>query len=153
MSIAVIDYDDTYADETVAMWKTSKEKALGFNDGQERYLHYLRTGLAVTNKVHLALDTDVNKVVGMMATDGNELNQLYIDPSYQRMGIGGRLLDIAKQQSPGRLEARTFEVNSAAQDFYGKHGFSAIGRDFNECRKMAELIYEWKSPQLACQTA
>ena len=152
MRIAIIDYEDAYADETVAMWKASKERALGFNDASVRYLQYLRTGLVVTNKVYLALDSDANKVVGIMATDGHELNQLYIDPSYQRTGIGGQLLDLAKRLSPGRLGTRTFEVNAAAQAFYAKHGFSAIGRDFNECRKLVELIYEWKAPQLACQT-
>jgi ribosomal protein S18 acetylase RimI-like enzyme len=152
MRFAQIDYDDAYADETVAMWKASKEKALGFNDAPERYLKYLRTGLIVTNKVYLALDADTNKVVGLMATDGHELNQLYIDPSYQRMGIGGQLLDLAKQLSSGRLGTRTFEVNAAAQAFYAKHGFSAIGRDYNECRKLVELIYEWTAPQLGCQT-
>ncbi len=145
MKIELIEYDDQYADKTVAMWKASQDKALGLKELPERYLRFLRTVLIVTDKVYLALDTDANKIVGVMATDGHELNQLYIHPSYQRMGIGSQLLDLAKQLSHGKLQTRTFEINAVAQSFYETHGFTVTGRDYNESRKMTEILFEWPS--------
>jgi len=152
MNISVIDYDDDYADETVAMWKASQQESLGFDYAPERYLHFLRTGLIITDKVYLALDINSGRVVGFMATDGHSLNQLYIHSDYQRMGIGSQLVDVAKRLSSGRLETRTFEINDAAKSFYVRHGFKPAGRDHDKCRDLEEVIYEWAAPQLACQS-
>ncbi|CAM5660307.1 hypothetical protein SALBM135S_10162 [Streptomyces alboniger] len=49
-------------------------------------------------------------VVGMMVLDGDDLDQLYLDPAWQGQGIGGRLVDLAKRRRPAGLALWTFQV-------------------------------------------
>ncbi|MFF1966298.1 GNAT family N-acetyltransferase [Streptomyces sp. NPDC058232] len=63
--------------------------------------------------------------VGMMVLDGEDLDQLYLDPAWQGQGIGGRLMDVAKQHRPAGLALWTFQVNESARRFYERHGFVA----------------------------
>ncbi|MFI9265228.1 GNAT family N-acetyltransferase [Streptomyces werraensis] len=64
-----------------------------------------------------------DSVVAMMVREGNDLDQLYIDPAWQGRGIGGRLVDVAKERSPSGLTLWTFQVNKVARRFYERHGF------------------------------
>jgi ribosomal protein S18 acetylase RimI-like enzyme len=64
-------------------------------------------------------------VVGMMVLDDEDLDQLYLDPAWQGRGIGGRLVDLAKQRRPAGLALWTFQVNESARRFYERHGFVA----------------------------
>lgn len=64
-------------------------------------------------------------IVGMMAVCGEDLEKLYVDPSYQRHGIGTRLLDLAKSESPSGLTLFTHQVNRRARAFYEARGFQA----------------------------
>ncbi|MFI5542309.1 GNAT family N-acetyltransferase [Streptomyces sp. NPDC051815] len=66
--------------------------------------------------------------VGMMVLDDAELDQLYVDPAWQGQGIGGRLVELAKQRRPAGMALWTFQVNEAAQHFYQRHGFVAAER-------------------------
>lgn len=143
--IKIIPYDEKYAEETVKMWRDSKEKALGVKDIHDfaDHLNFLKTVLARENKVFLAIDEDADKAVGILAVAENELNQLYIHNDYQGIGIGTRLLEIAKDLSGGKLRLFTFEVNKGAQTFYEKHGFKIIGRGFENEEKLPDILYEW----------
>ncbi|WEH16902.1 GNAT family N-acetyltransferase [Streptomyces sp. VNUA24] len=64
-------------------------------------------------------------VVGMMVLDDEDLDQLYLDPAWQGQGIGGRLVNLAKQRRPSGLALWTFQVNVPARRFYERHGFVA----------------------------
>ncbi|MGW4510056.1 N-acetyltransferase family protein [Streptomyces sp. NPDC004436] len=66
--------------------------------------------------------------VGMMVLGDAELDQLYVDPAWQGQGIGGRLVELAKQRRPAGMALWTFQVNEAAQHFYQRHGFVAAER-------------------------
>ncbi|MEU8703985.1 GNAT family N-acetyltransferase [Streptomyces sp. NPDC048565] len=66
-----------------------------------------------------------DSVVAMMVLDGEDLDQLYLDPAWQGQGIGGRLVDLAKQRRPAGLALWTFQVNESARRFYERHGFVA----------------------------
>ncbi|MFE6886767.1 GNAT family N-acetyltransferase [Streptomyces sp. NPDC057694] len=66
-----------------------------------------------------------DSVVAMMVLDGEDLDQLYLDPAWQGQGIGSRLVDLAKQRRPAGLALWTFQVNDSARRFYERHGFIA----------------------------
>jgi ribosomal protein S18 acetylase RimI-like enzyme len=151
--IAIIPYEDRYAHETVTMWRKSKHRALGIEEIHNfaDHVHFLCTRLIQENHVYLAIDIRTDTVAGMMATDGRELNQLYIHIAYQRQGIGSQLLNIAKAHSTGTLNAFVFEVNTGARAFYEKYGFRIIGRGYENEEKLPDLRYIWTKDGLASQ--
>ena len=147
-NIKIIEYDEKYAFDTVKMWRASMEKALGVKDHHswEEQLNYLKT-IVKENRMYLAIEEQTDKVVGMMAVGGSELDQLYIHVDYQGIGIGTKLLNLAKELSPGKLQLYTFEVNKGAQLFYEKHGFTIIDRGIESQSGMADIRYEWVKGQ------
>ena len=84
----------------------------------------------------------------MLALSDGWIEQLYVDPEWQRRGIGTLLLSLAKREVPSGLQLRTFQVNRQAQDFYERHGFHVVERtdgSDNEERE-PDARYVWPSP-------
>jgi len=123
------------------------EKALNVKDWHsiDEQLAFLRGVIVPSNDVFLAVEENSDRVVGMMAVDGTELNQLYIHVDHQRKGLGKRLIELAKKMSPGRLLLYTFEVNTGARQFYEKLGFKIIARGFEKEWQLSDIRYEWVS--------
>ena len=140
----IVAFEERYALETVKMWRASMEHALSIKDTHswDEQLAYLRH-LVQEYSVYLALEAQTSRVVGLVVYGGTELDQLYIHIDYQRRGIGTQLLNLAKSQSPGKLQLYTFEVNKKAQSFYEKHGFEVIRRGVEARSGMADIRYEW----------
>ncbi len=147
-AINIIAYDERYAWPTVRMWRASMERALGITDQHtwEEQVTYLRH-LATTCNVYLAVESVTDQVVGFIVFHGTELEQLYIHVDYQGQGIGVRLLALAKEASPGKLQLYAFEVNKNAQRFYERHGFYIIGHGIEKESGMADIRYEWVQEQ------
>lgn len=141
--IIITQYTPQYAEQTVTMWRDSKEQAIGQKEIHtfESHVYFLNHLLAEQFHIDLALMDE--KVVGMIAYNEEEISQLYIHIDYQGMGIGHTLLDKVKAQSNGRLTLYTFEVNENAQRFYEKHGFKIIGRGHENEENLADIQYEW----------
>lgn len=87
-------------------------------------------------------------VVGMLVVDAGWVAQLYVDPSCQRGGVGGMLLERAKLGSPEGLDLWTFESNVESHRFYEQHGFvlveSTDGRENEE--RSPDRRYRWPAP-------
>jgi len=65
-------------------------------------------------------------VKGMIRVDGPEIVELYVDYFFQNQGIGGKLIEFAKDNySISFLWA--IEKNTDAIRFYQKHGFHLTG--------------------------
>ncbi|KIL78955.1 GNAT family N-acetyltransferase [Bacillus badius] len=141
--IKVIDYQPEYAEQTVNMWRDSKEKAIGQKDMHsfENHIYFLNHLLPEQHQVELALIDE--HVVGMIAYNTREINQLYIHVNYQKMGIGQLLLNKAKAQADGRLTLYTFEINENAQRFYEKNGFRIIAKGHENEENLPDIQYEW----------
>ena len=125
-NLIITQYDTKYAEQTVGMWRESKERAIGQKEGHsfENHLYFLNNILSEQYQIDVVLLDD--NVVGMIAYNEREISQLYIHIDYQGFGIGQTLLDKAKEQSSGRLSLYTFEVNEKAQRFYEKNDFKII---------------------------
>ncbi len=141
--ILIKNYHPDFAEETVTMWRTSKERAIGQKEKHrfEDHVYFLNWILPKYYKVELAFIHD--KVVGMIAYSKKEISQLYVHVDYQRKGIGETLLQRAKQYSSGRLRLYTFDVNKKAQTFYQKHGFQIVGKGHENEERLLDLILEW----------
>jgi GNAT superfamily N-acetyltransferase len=87
-----------------------------------------------------------DSVVAMMVLDGEDLDQLYLDPAWQGQGIGGCLVDLAKQRRPAGLSLWTFQANEPARRFYERRGFVAAectDGQRNEERE-PDIRYVWR---------
>ncbi|MBR3157238.1 GNAT family N-acetyltransferase [Candidatus Saccharibacteria bacterium] len=61
-------------------------------------------------------------IKGMMHIDDSEITNLYIDPFFERNGIGGELIEFAASRN-NYLELWVIDKNERAKHFYEKHGF------------------------------
>ncbi|WP_432702559.1 GNAT family N-acetyltransferase [Lysinibacillus sphaericus] len=141
--IMIIPYSPAFAEQTVAMWRDSKEQAIGQKEvhSVENHVYFLNHLLPEQFQIELAI---IDKtVVGMIAYNDSKISQLYIHINYQGLGIGQTLLDRAKAQSSGKLTLYTFEVNEKAQRFYEKHGFKVIGKGHENEENLPDILYEW----------
>ncbi len=86
-----------------------------------------------------AFDADV--MAGFIAMTEKHVDQLYVDPSCQRAGVGSALLDRALRSWPGRITLHVFEENAPARAFYDKHGFAGRDRWMNEEEGAIDLLY------------
>jgi ribosomal protein S18 acetylase RimI-like enzyme len=84
-------------------------------------------------------------IVGMLALDAEEIDQLYVDPDLTRVGIGAELIAVAKRERPNGLQLWTFVSNENAQRFYLRHGFREVQRtdgSRNE-ERAPDVQYAW----------
>jgi ribosomal protein S18 acetylase RimI-like enzyme len=71
---------------------------------------------------------DDGRIVAVLTLDGDDLDQLYVDPEVAGQGVGSTLVDLAKDLRPGGLALWTFQSNTRAQEFYRRHGFTEVRR-------------------------
>lgn len=84
--------------------------------------------------------------VGVMVLRDDWLDQLYLDAEWTGQGVGGRLLDLAKQRRPAGLLLWAFQSNVGARRFYERHGFVAVEETDgagNE-ERAPDVRYEWR---------
>ncbi|WP_337101151.1 GNAT family N-acetyltransferase [Paenibacillus sp. YIM B09110] len=138
-------YEHKYAEQTVKMWRDSKERALGQKAirSMEEHIYFLNHILPVRFQIEVVIIDE--QVVGIIAYNESEINQLYIHIDYQGIGIGQTLLNRVKDKSSGKLTLYTFEVNKIAQRFYEKHGFKVIARGHENEESLSDIQYEWQT--------
>lgn len=68
-----------------------------------------------------------DEVAGFVAFAEGWLNHLYVAPTFQRRGIGSRLLAVARETASA-LQLWAFETNEPAIHFYQRHGFRVVQR-------------------------
>ncbi|MCR1781609.1 GNAT family N-acetyltransferase [Nocardioides carbamazepini] len=62
------------------------------------------------------------RVVGYARFTRDWLNDLYVDPGRQGVGVGGALLDLVKARHPDGFSLWVFEQNAPARAFYAARG-------------------------------
>jgi GNAT superfamily N-acetyltransferase len=85
-------------------------------------------------------------LAGILVLHEGWVEQLYVEPALTGQGIGGRLLVVAKRESPGGLRLWTFASNLRARRFYERRGFveerRTDGRDNEE--RAPDILYVWR---------
>lgn len=139
--------DESDVESTVRMWRRSREGVQPELEARLDYspeddLHFFSDTLLKECCVWLAIANE--EPVGLLAINGNSVEQLYIDPIEQRKGIGTALLDFAKKRSPTRLQLHTHQANIEARRFYEKHGFYAVEFGVSPApENEPDVRYEW----------
>lgn len=83
-------------------------------------------------------------VAGFIAFANGWLNHLYVASEFQSLGVGSKLLAIAKRLNPS-LQLWVFQANLPAIRFYERRGFRVVERtdgSGNEARK-PDLRMRW----------
>ena len=122
------DYQAGDFDAVTILWRISREKSLPEFQLEKGHFfyedrNYFQTFVLKNNRVWVV--ELQNRPVGFMAMNKDFIDQLYIDPDYQRRGIGQRFIDFAREHSPNHLWLYTLQVNIQARTFYEKNGFVA----------------------------
>ncbi len=139
--------EDADINETVRMWRRSREGVqpeletrLGYSSKDD--LRFFTTILMKECEVWIAVRGD--RPSGLLAINGDSIEQLYVDSGEQQRGIGTLLLDFAKDRSPSRLQLHTHKTNTSARAFYEKRGFRAVGFGVSPPpENEPDIRYEW----------
>jgi len=151
--ISVRPYRPTDLEETVSLWRASKQAAFPYVAVQQLYTlendtGYFRDVLAPECEIWLAENTTDGRVaiLGLIALRDYLIDQLFVGVDVQRMGVGAALLAKAKEHSPDQLRAYTFQKNSHARAFFEKHGFEIIRAGVSPPpENEPDLEYLWSS--------
>ena len=85
------------------------------------------------------------ELAGFMIETPGWIEHLYLEPDRRGQGIGGVLLDAAKQRQP-RLELWCFLDNLPGRAFYVRHGFSEIRRtDGDNEAGLPDILFGWQN--------
>jgi GNAT superfamily N-acetyltransferase len=111
----------------------------------EEDLAYIAGLLADHHEVWVAENGDTG-VLGFAILSADQLLQLHVSPDEQNKGIGGRLLDRAKERRPGGFSLWVFQKNEGARRFYERHGLELVqltdGQGNEE--KEPDAQYSWR---------
>ena len=84
-------------------------------------------------------------ILGFAALSDDELSHLYVEPDAHGRGIGGALMNRAKERRPGGFHLWVFQQNANARRFYEAHGFILVretdGGDNEE--RTPDALYTW----------
>ena len=87
-------------------------------------------------------------VVGVMVLDGDDLDQLHVEPGWTGQGVGADLVAVAKAQRPAGLHLWTFQANTGARRFYEREGFIAVRTtDGDNEEGEPDVQYRWSAPE------
>jgi len=133
---------DAVADVYLAAFKATYDFPLAHGDAQVRA--WIRDVLIQSGDTWVAAADGA--VVGMLVVRLGDLDQLYVAPDAQGQGIGSRLVERAKELSPGGLGLYTFQVNARARRFYERNGFvaDAFGDGSGNEEQQPDVHYTWQ---------
>ena len=134
------------SDAVAALFRLSKEAALPYLPDlhtPEEDRTFFRERVFATCEVWIA-ERD-GALTGFIAFREGWIDHLYVDPAYQRAGVGAALLGKAMDANE-RVQLWTFQRNAGARAFYEAHDFTCVrttdGQD-NEERE-PDALYAWE---------
>lgn len=135
-------------DPLVALWERSRRSAMPELEERIAYSHdenlaHFRDVIMRESRVWAALSGDVP--IALLVMNDSLIEQLYVDPSWQRRGVGQALLAQARAESPQGLSLHTHQANHMARAFYEKNGFApvAFGRS-PPPESEPDITYVWR---------
>lgn len=125
------------------MWRGSFEHGVGIVDTNPigDQIAYFRNEIAPRNRVRVARLE--GHMVGVLASNPESVNLLYVRVGFHRRGIGKHLLELAKGESCGSLWLYTYARNEGACAFYESQGFVVAQRGFEPFWQLEDVKFTW----------
>ena len=98
------------------------------------------------------VETSGSEIRGFIAMQDAYVDRLYVDPTYQGLGVGTALIQHAMQAQPRGLRLHTHLANERARHFYQRLGFVAVKYGTSpapEC--MPDVEYHWSGHPTSAQ--
>ena len=92
-------------------------------------------------EVYVAED-ESGELLGFIGLEGGDVAGLFVKETAQSRGIGGRLLDHAKESKAG-LRLHVYQKNVRAARFYRREGFSAQSEGVDAQTGEKEWVMAW----------
>ena len=124
-------YESTDLEDLLSAWAAASAVAHPFLS--EQFLEQERRKILsvyLPNAETWVWETD-GRVVGFVALLGNEVGAIFVDPRFQRAGIGRALMDRARA-SREDLEVEVFKANALGRAFYARYGFKLMQEKTHE---------------------
>jgi GNAT superfamily N-acetyltransferase len=133
---------DAVADVYLDSFHATYSFPLAHTDSEVRA--WIRDAVVARQETWVAVDGA--RIVAMMVVAPDNLDQLYVAPDRLGIGIGRRLLERARERSPGGLTLYTFQVNRRARRFYERNGFvvDALGDGSANEERQPDVRYVWR---------
>jgi ribosomal protein S18 acetylase RimI-like enzyme len=143
MPLEFAEYDTSFLDRLVRLWRQAFEFGVGVIDPHplSEQCEYFTSQVLPENRVTLALFE--SQLVGFVASSAESVSQLHVQVGMHRQGIGSALLALSKARSTGRLWLYAFTRNVRACRFYEKHGFVAVERGFEPHWQLEDVKFVW----------
>jgi ribosomal protein S18 acetylase RimI-like enzyme len=87
-----------------------------------------------------AVSEQNGEVLGFIAMSRGHIDQLFVRPERQRIGVGTSLLEAALARGIRPATLHVFEPNLPARRLYARHGFAEVERWLNEQEDAVELL-------------
>ena len=149
MNLIIRPYKTDDFEALTTLWRQAREQA--FPDFQRRKGHtfeedqaYFRDVILVNNDVWV-VELD-GTPAAFMAIAGDLIDQLYVHPDYQRIGLGESLLAHARKLSPRHLRLYTLQINTNGRAFYEKNGFQIVKLGISPAPESEpDVEYHWNA--------
>ncbi|EMI26556.1 GCN5-related N-acetyltransferase [Rhodopirellula europaea SH398] len=131
MNPVIRSYESTDLDELLDVWTSASKVAHPFLSPE--FLAQERENIPaiyLPNAETWVYELD-GAVVGFIALLGNEVGAIFVDPTYQKRGIGRQLMDHAVSVR-GDLELDVFVDNPIGRGFYEHYGFVSLEQKLHE---------------------
>ena len=126
ISFFIRDYRAADFDAVTILWRIAREKSIPeFQNAKGHFFFedqdYFRDFILTQNKVFV-VESD-HRPIAFMAMKDQFIDQLYVHPGRQKIGVGKALLEYARSLSPEHVWLYTLQINTNARAFYEKNGF------------------------------
>jgi len=144
------DYRPADFDAVAILWRIAREKSIPeFQNAKGHFFFedqdYFRNFILKENKVFV-VERD-QRPIAFMAMKDQFIDQLYVHPDHQKIGVGKVLLEYARKLSPEHVWLYTLQINTNARAFYEKNGFVAEKFGISPPPESEpDVEYHWRKP-------
>lgn len=85
---------------------------------------------------------DKGSIIGTGCYDGNHITGVYILPTFQKQGLGSRIMDCLEMEISKKYDTVLLDASLSAVCFYEHRGYKTVGHGIYELQNDVKLVYE-----------